>query len=372
MRSTSGPYRGSVPGAALSALAPNLLRLGLDRAIIGLGIGMTSTIVPIYLADMTGVKEWGRLVSINSVMIVVWQLLAVSVNAVLNQLGAGWRAMLWVVMVPAVLLVLVALVIHDSPAYLVRHGLDTEAVSLLAATRDESEARDTYDSPVRDSQHHQESDDKTTKTTFSAPWLRRALVVGIGLAMINQLTGLNIVNYYAPTIFISTLGFDPSLSILTTVPVILVSALAAVIGGLGLIDRFNRRTILAVGLGGTIVFLIGIGASYLFIGSSNESKTAAWVMITLMMVYIVFVQGLVAPVTWLLLAEIFPAGAKSRGMGYSNVAMNLSNFALSLFFPIMLSRLGGAGTYLLFAAINVGSLVFTLALVPETRGKNQM
>lgn len=362
----------SVPGAALSALAPNLLILGLGRAIIGLGIGMTSTVVPIYLADMTGVRERGRLVSINSVMIVVWQLLAVSINAVLNQLGAGWRAMLWAVMVPAVLLVLVALVIHDSPAYLVRHGLDTEAVRLLAATRDDSEARDTYDSLVRDSQHQQESDDKTTKATFSAPWLRRVLIVGIGLAMINQLTGLNIVNYYAPTIFISTLGFDPSLSILTTVPVILVSALAAVIGGLGLIDRFDRRTILAVGLGGTIVFLIGIGVSYLFIGSSNGSKTAAWVMIALMMVYIVFVQGLVAPVTWLLLAEIFPAGVKSRGMGYSNVAMNLSNFALSLFFPIMLSRLGGAGTYLLFAAINVGSLVFTLALVPETRGKSQM
>lgn len=190
--------------------------------------------------------------------------------------------------------------------------------------------------------------------------------------MINQLTGLNIVNYYAPTIFVSTLGFDPSLSILTTVPVILVSALASVIGGLGLIDRFNRRTILAVGLGGTIVFLIGIGVSYLFIESPNGSKTAAWIMIAMMMVYVIFVQGLVSPVTWLLLAEIFPASIKSRGMGYSNVAMNLSNFALSLFFPILLNGLGGSGTYLLFTAINIGSLVFALAMVPETRGKSQM
>lgn len=362
----------SIPGAALSALAPNLLLLILGRGIIGMGIGMTSTIVPIYLADMIGVRERGRLVSINSVMIVVWQLLAVSVNAVLNQLGAGWRSMLWTVMVPAVLLSLIALAIHDSPAHLVRHGLHTEAVRLLHTTHGGTEARDTYDSLVKENRQHQNSEGKPAKATFSTPWLRRILVIGIGLGMINQLTGLNIVNYYAPTIFVSTLGFDPSLSILTTVPVILVSALASVIGGLGLIDRFNRRTILAVGLGGTIVFLIGIGVSYLFIESPNGSKTAAWIMIAMMMVYVIFVQGLVSPVTWLLLAEIFPASIKSRGMGYSNVAMNLSNFALSLFFPILLNGLGGSGTYLLFAAINIGSLVFALAMVPETRGKSQM
>ncbi|WP_297302212.1 MFS transporter, partial [uncultured Bifidobacterium sp.] len=213
----------AIPGALLSALAPSLPLLELGRLVIGAGIGMTSTIVPIYLADMVGTVERGRVVSVNSVMIVVWQLLAVSVNAIMNQMGAGWRTMLWAVVPPAALLALLACFLHDSPAHLIRRGEEDQAAAFLEATRDEKEARETM----------QELSQPKSATTasFKAPWLRRVLIVGIGVAMINQLTGLNIVNYYAPTIFTDTLGFDPSLSMVATVPVILVSAIAATIGG---------------------------------------------------------------------------------------------------------------------------------------------
>ncbi|MCX8647580.1 sugar porter family MFS transporter [Bifidobacterium sp. B4107] len=353
----------AIPGALLSALAPSLPLLELGRLVIGVGIGMTSTIVPIYLADMVGTVERGRVVSVNSVMIVVWQLLAVSVNAIMNRMGADWRTMLWAVVPPAVLLALLACFLHDSPAHLIRRGEQDQAAAFLEATRDEKEARETM----------QELSQPKSATTasFKAPWLRRVLIVGIGVAMINQLTGLNIVNYYAPTIFTDTLGFDPSLSMVATVPVILVSAIAATIGGLGLIDRFDRRAILAAGLAGTIVFLAAIGVCYRFVGApGSESRTAAWIMIGMMMIYVVFVQGLVAPVTWLLLSEIFPQEVKSRGMGYANVAMNLTNFGLSLVFPTLLARLGGTGAYLLFALINVCALVFAWVMVPETRGKS--
>ncbi len=353
----------AIPGALLSALAPSLALLGLGRLIIGVGIGMTSTIVPIYLADMVGTAERGRVVSVNSVMIVVWQLLAVSVNAILDRMGADWRTMLWALVPPAILLALLACFLHDSPAHLIRRGQPDQAATFLESTRDQSEARVTM---------QELSQPASAKTpSFKAPWLRRVLIVGIGVAMINQLTGLNIVNYYAPTIFTDTLGFDPSLSMIATVPVILVSAVAATIGGLGLIDRFDRRAILAVGLAGTIVFLAAIGVCYRFVGTPGSgSRTAAWIMIGMMMIYVVFVQGLVAPVTWLLLSEIFPQQIKSRGMGYANVAMNLTNFGLSLVFPTLLARLGGTGTYLLFALINVCALVFAWIMVPETRGKS--
>ena len=129
--------------------------------------------------------------------------------------------------------------------------------------------------------------------------------------------------------------------------------------------------VLAVGLAGTIVFLAAIGVCYRFVDApGNGSRTAAWIMIGMMMIYVIFVQGLVAPVTWLLLSEIFPQQVKSRGMGYANVAMNLTNFGLSLVFPTLLARLGGTGTYLLFALINVCALVFAWIMVPETRGKS--
>ena len=258
---------------------------------------------------------------------------------------------------------LLACFLHNSPAHLIRRGQSDQAAVFLESTRDKAEARVTM---------RELSDPASAKTAgFKAPWLRRVLIVGIGVAMINQLTGLNIVNYYAPTIFTDTLGFDPSLSMVATVPVILVSAIAATIGGLGLIDRFDRRAILAVGLAGTIVFLAAIGVCYRFVGTPGSgSRTAAWIMIGMMMIYVVFVQGLVAPVTWLLLSEIFPQQIKSRGMGYANVAMNLTNFGLSLVFPTLLARLGGTGTYLLFALINVCALVFAWIMVPETRGKS--
>ena len=93
-------------------------------------------------------------------------------------------------------------------------------------------------------------------------------------------------------------------------------------------------------------------------------------MIVLMMIYLVFVQGMVAPVCWLLLAEIFPSAVRARGVGYANIAMNITNCLLSLVFPILLSLIGGSGTFFLFAAINVGCWIFVKVLVPETRGKS--
>ena len=361
----------AIPGAVICAVTPSILILCLGRVILGLAIGFTSTIVPIYLGEMSGAANRGRIVSVNSVMIVVGQLLAVSVNAILTQMGIGWRAMLWAAVVPGILLLLIALVIKDSPDYLIRHGLQDQAVQLLTETRDLPEAEQTFKSLSQARENSSQTAARNNSdSSFTTPWLRRVLIVGIGLALINQLSGQNMVNYYAPTIFTKTLGFAPSMSILATVPVILVSAIAATIGGLGFIDKINRRTILTVGLVGTIIFLVAIGISYRFIDPSSSSRAASWVMIAMMMIYLVFVQGMVAPVTWLLMAEVFPTSVRGKGMGYANIALNLANFLLSLIFPLLLNGLGGSGTYLLFALINIGCLVFAITMIPETRGKS--
>ena len=202
--------------------------------------------------------------------------------------------------------------------------------------------------------------------TFNQPWLKHVLIVGIALAFMNQLTGQNMINYYAPTIFSQTLGLSASSSILTSVPVILVSALAAIFGGLGIVDSVDRRTMLIVGLLGTVVGMICIGFCYQFLYLSN---LMAWLLIILMMVYLIFVQGMVAPITWLLIAEIFPSRVRAQGVGYANVAMNVMNCFISLIFPTVLSYFGGAVTFWIFAGINIFCLVFAIRFVPETRGK---
>ncbi|KAA8815786.1 MFS transporter [Bifidobacterium callitrichos] len=358
----------AVPGAVICAVCPNLIVLYVGRLIMGLAIGFTSTIIPLYLGEMTSAAKRGRIVSVNSVMIVVFQLLAVSVNAVMNVMGADWRAMLWAVVVPAAALLIVAVIISDSPYHMARHGLDAEAVRLLVETRDEMEARSTYEAMTAGPKSGEDS--KSRHPGFSEPWLRRVLIVGIGVALMNQLGGQNMINYYAPTIFSSTLGFDSSMAIVATVPVIAVSAVAAVIGGLGLIDRIDRRVILLTGLAGTVIFLVAIGVSYIFVNANPGSGTAAWVMIALMMIYLVFVQGMVAPVSWLLLAEVFPSFARGRGVGYANIAMNVANFLLSLVFPVLLGLVGGSGTFFVFAVINIACFIFAKVMVPETRGKS--
>lgn len=359
----------AIPGAAGCAAAQNMAVLTGSRALIGLAIGITSVVIPLYIGEMASSKQRGTLVSVNSVMINVGQLIAVGVNAIIALFG-DWRAMLWAGVVPAILLFLCALFVRDTPNYFARHGMDIQAVRLLLETRSEDEARDTFNGIEEGvAQDVQEAGSKK-RGSFSAPWLRRVLVVGIGVAMINQLTGVNVINYYAPTIFSKTLGFDATNSVLALVPVMVISTVAAIIGGLGFIDRVNRRSILSLGLTGVAVFLGAVGVTYLFIDPTNPSIAISWLLIVLIMIYLVFMQGMVSPSTWLLIAEVFPSRVRGKGMGYANVAMNATNFVISLFFPVVLDAIGGAASFLIFAAINVISLIFTRKMVPETRGKS--
>ena len=348
----------TVPGTVGCAFASGLAVFVMFRALIGLGLGFTSCIIPLYLGEMAPPAYRGRIVSVNSVAMVVGQLLSVLIDAILN-IVADWRAMLWAVAVPAVLLLIVSTLIRATPRFWQTRGDNDCAIHELAAIEgvDVSSIRL---EPLSDSSHEE--------TSFTgARWLRRVLIVGIALAVMNQLTGQNMINYYAPTIFSRTLGFDDSNSVIVSVPVIFVSAVAAVVGGILVIDKVDRRVMLIGGLAGTVLFLTLIGVSYLFI---DASPAASWLLIVLMMVYLVFVQGMVAPVTWLLIAEIFPASMKARGAGYANIAMNLTNFVVSLAFPSVLEMCGGTVTFWMFAVVNFVCLVFAHRFVPETRGKS--
>lgn len=358
----------SLLACAACALATDFSLFLIARISVGLGVGFTSCVVPMAIGELASADKRGRFVSVNSVMINIAQLLATCVNAILAKV-ADWHAMLWASVVPALCLVIIAFLIHDTPNYFIRHGMDDQAVRVLLSTRDEQEAKQTYESmqtslasTSRDSQH-------AKKESFSTPWLRRVLIVGIGLAVMQQFSGVNAINFFAPTIFSTTLGFGSSDSVIAMVPVMLVSAIAAVVFGLILIDKIDRRTDLLIGTAGVTVFLTAIGICYLFIQGGNTSKAMSWTLIAIMMIYLLFAQGSMAPVTWLMIAEIFPTAVRGQGMAYANIAVNTSSFILTLIFPVMLEKLGGAGSFFVFALINAGAFLFTKALVPETRGK---
>lgn len=360
----------AVVGALVCALVTNILGFSLGRFIVGFAVGITSSVIPTYLGEMAETKHRGRIVSVNSVMINISQLLAAVVNAILA-VTANWHAMVWAAVIPGVLLIIVVFFMHETPNFLIRRGLDSQAVRTLLETRPVEEAKNTYDSLVRTREQERSVVDSGKKREgFSTPWLRRVLIAGIGTALINQLVGINVINFFAPTIFVQTLGLDPKNSIISTVPVLAISAIAAIIGGLGLIDRFNRRAMLMTGLGGAIIFLTLVGVCYLFIDPKHPSPVMSWLLILMIMVYLVFAQGLVSPVTWLLIAEIFPSAVRGIGIGYANVAMNIANFLITISFLPLLQLVGGAGAFFTFAAINVISFLFTRFVIPETRGKS--
>lgn len=344
-------------GIAVCSIAPSLSIFIAARTILGLGLGFTSCLIPIYLGEMTPSSHRGRIVSVNSVMMVVGQLLAAIVNAWLS-IVSNWHIMLASAAIPSILLIVFSCCLRETPSFLIGKGKQKQAHDALINIYPSDEADEIYKT-LQTSLNSQ-------RYTFDQPWLKRVLIVGIALAFMNQLTGQNMINYYAPTIFSQTLGLSASSSILTSVPVILVSALAAIFGGLGIVDRVDRRIMLIVGLLGTVVGMICIGFCYQFLYLSN---LMAWLLIILMMVYLIFVQGMVAPITWLLIAEIFPSRVRAQGVGYANVAMNVMNCFISLIFPTVLSYFGGAVTFWIFAGINIFCLVFAIRFVPETRGK---
>lgn len=358
-------------GCAGCAIAPSYAVFVTARVVLGLGAGFTSCVVPMTIGELAPASRRGVLVSVNSVMINIAQLLATVVNAVFAVVAPGdWRLMLWASVVPAILLIIIAAVVSDTPNYFIRHGMDAEAVTVLLSTRDETESRETYDDTVASLRSG--GDDGHATTGFREPWLRRVLVVGLGLAIMQQFSGVNAINFFAPKIFVSTLGFDATNSILLAVPVMLVSAVAAIVGGLVLIDRIDRRPYLLGGTAGMVVFLFAIAACYWFISRYPEGqapKPLAWLLIGLMMVYLVFVQGSVCQVTWLLIAEIWPAQVRGAGMAYSIIAMNASALILTVAFPPLLDLIGGTGVFVAFGVIGVVAFVFVERMVPETRGR---
>ncbi|WEV64054.1 sugar porter family MFS transporter [Bifidobacterium sp. ESL0732] len=366
----------AVVGALLCALATSFGGFLAGRFIVGFAIGITECVIPIYLGEMAPANRRGFIVSVNSVMINVAQLAASLVNAVLVSV-ADWHAMVWAAVVPTVLLTVVALVIKEAPTFSGRQSdvsNKRDVTTVSSPKQDSSSQADSDTNVVLEQATSPRSANQANRSaakapTFRAPWLRRVLFVGIGVAMINQLIGCNAINYFAPTMFSSTLGIDPHNSVVAMVPVMAASAVAAIIGGLIFIDRINRRTFLIVGLCGSSFFLAAVGLCYLFIDSKHPNPALSWVLIGLVMCYLAFAQGMVSPVTWLLITEIFPSFVRGKGVGYANVVINITNFVISLVFLPLLNTVGSAGTFFIFALINVGSACFSKVYVPETRGK---
>lgn len=346
-------------GAIGTALAPTTTWLAIGRVVVGIAIGVASFTAPLYISEVSPPQVRGKLVSLNQLMITIG--IVVSYLADYGLSGArAWRWMFGVAAVPALILVIGLIFVPESPRWLMSRGLTERAREILKRIRQSS----SVDAELAEIEQSLQKQEGGLREIFSAA-VRPALVVGIGLAIFQQFTGINTVIYYAPTIF-QFAGFpSASVAILATAGVGVVNV-ALTIVALRLLDRAGRRPLLLYGLIGMILSLAILGFAFL---SPSLSSAIAWIAVISLAVYVAcFAIGL-GPVFWLMISEIYPLRVRGQAMAVATVANWGANLLVALTFLSLLHSLGRSWTFWLYGIIGVLAWVFVYKLVPETKGR---
>jgi SP family galactose:H+ symporter-like MFS transporter len=352
-----------VAGALGSAFAPSLAVLLLARAIVGIAIGVASMITPLYLAEIAPKAQRGAIVSLNQFCITFGILVSYLVDYALTGASHNWRWMLGLGVVPGAILFAGMLTLPESPRWLAGLGRMDEAREALRRGRDSDDL---------DSELAELRTDLRREGGQLAPWSalwdrhgRAPVIIGVSLAVFQQVTGINTVIYYAPGIFQSAGLSSASVSILATAGVGVVNVIMTVIA-MWLMDKAGRRALLLWGLAGMTVMLLVLAAGF----ALGSKGAVAYITVASVAAYVGFFAIGLGPVFWLLISEIFPLAVRGRGMSVATVANWGSNFLVTLVFPPLVAWLGSAAAFLIFAVLSVGAFGFTYARVPETRGRS--
>ena len=353
-------------GALGSTLAPDVTVMVITRFILGMAVGGASATVPMFLAEMAGPKRRGRLVSQNELMIVLGQFLAYTSNALLAYFAHTphvWRYMLAIAMLPAALLYVGMHFVPKSPRWLAAKGRYDEARDVLIEIRAEpKQAEQEMKEIIR--QNEIDHEQSGWLAAFAEPWTRKLLYIGMGLGFVAQFTGVNAFMYFTPIILKSTgLGTNAALS--ATIGNGVVSVIATVLG-IWLVGRIGRRTMLISGLACVILAQISLG---LVLSLVPAGLTQSYMALGCILMFLLFMQMFIAPVYWLLMSELFPSHLRGGMTGMAVCFQWICNATVAFLFPLSLS-LFGSMTFLVFAGINVLSLVFVCIWVPETKGKS--
>lgn len=353
-------------GALGTALAPDLWVMVLFRVLLGLAVGGASATVPVFIAELAPADRRGRLVTQNELMIVTGQLLAYTSNAVIAKTvgeGGVWRWMLVIATVPAVLLWFGMLFVPESPRWLASRGRFDDARSTLGRIRD-AQVVDEEFAEIKRRVTADAGEPRAGWRDLGTPWVRRIVTFGFGLAALTQLTGVNSIMYFAPTILLDT-GLGTQAALTATIANGVVAVLA-VSTGMWLLGRYGRRPMLLTGQVGVTISLVLIAFCFLAL---PESTARSYLVLASMLTFLLFMQGCIATVFWLMLAEIFPLRLRGFAMGTAVFGTWMANFVVTLVFPPLINAIGGV-TFLLFAAVNAATLVYYIRTVPETRGRS--
>ena len=352
-----------VAGAIISALAADVGLLLVGRLLVGVAIGVASMLTPLYLAEISPTAQRGAVVSLNQLCITAGILVSYLVGYALASAGDGWRWMLALGAVPGLILAAGMLVLPESLRWLAGHGRQADAETALHRLRGTADVTGEMQA-LRDDLR-QEGGRRARWSELLSRRLRRPLIIGIGLAMFQQVTGINTVIYFAPTIFQGAGLSSASASILATAGVGAVNVILTLLS-IRLIDRLGRRVLLFWSLGGMAACLLALAAAFY----AGAGGALAWMTVISLAADVGFFAIGLGPVFWLLIAEIFPLALRARAMSLATVANWGFNLIVSVTFLDLVRVFGTSGTFLLYAVLSVGALLFVAATVPETKGRS--
>lgn len=345
-------------GAIGAAVAVNVSLVVLFRFMIGIAIGVASYTAPLYISEISPSEARGALVSLNQLMITC----GIVVSYLVDYMLAGdhsWRWMFALGALPAIVLIVGMIALSESPRWLVSRNRIEEAKNVLIHIRDTSDV----DAELNSIKNSIEPKKASWKEVME-PWVRPALFVGIALAFFQQVTGINTIIYYAPTIF-EFAGFEShKVSILATAGVGVVNVLMTLVA-IWFLDRLGRKPLLYIGLVGMAISLGVLGFAF------NAPEIAAHLkMITVLSVicYIASFAVSLGPIFWLIIAEIYPLKIRGRAMSIATVANWGFNMIVASTFLTLTEKLGKGGAFWFYAAVCIAGIVFCYLFVPETKG----
>ncbi|WP_069658659.1 sugar porter family MFS transporter [Arcticibacter eurypsychrophilus] len=354
-------------GAIGCAYAPTLLVLIIMRIIIGIAIGITSYVVPMYISEISPTRVRGALVTLNQLMITLGILLSYTADYWLSDDAnlESWRNMFLVGFFPAAVLLIGMFFLPETPRWLISKDRWDEGVKILNTLEDEDLIEQTLADLKKEVEHSKKN--KTTSKEILKPWLRAPLIITIGIFFFQQFSGVNTIIYYSPMIFKIAGVVSNTASIIPAIIIGTVNVLAC-LASVFLLDKVGRRKLYFIGMIGMIPSLALLGACFHF---KEELGSSLPVFAVLSIVcYIIFIAISLAPLGWLLISEVFPLNVRGVGMSIGSLAHWGFNAIITFTFLKLVNSLGIDYTFWSYGIICLFGLVWGYFYIPETKGKS--
>jgi MFS transporter, SP family, galactose:H+ symporter len=342
-------------GTILFVTSKDLSVFFISRMINGFSIGIFSAVTPIYIAEISQPRYRGRLVSMNQLFL-VFGILISNISGYFFSKTQNWQAMFLFGLIFAFLMLFLLFFIPETPSFLISHNNENKAFEVLKKI-----SNDLNDTEIL---HKNPNSKKIGWTDLLSKGVRSAFFVGIGINIFRQITGINVVTYYAPKIF-QAAGFENhNIAMFATMLVTTVNFIASIIS-LWLIDKCGRRPLLITGITGMIFSLFTISLIF----NLFHSNSSFLIIIALMLFVSSFAISF-GSISWVINSEIYPKEIRGRAVGISTLANWICNYLVSISFLSLMHNFGTGNTFLLYGTIAIIALVFVIKKAPETKGKN--